>query len=58
MANHFVGQFSGPPVVQQNEHGTIATPGETVHYIVDKNTCKGLTLKYIMIISRSGNRMA
>ena len=43
--NHFVGQFSGPPVVQQNEHGTIATPGETVHYIVDKNTCKGAYFK-------------
>lgn len=43
--DHFTGQYSGPPVVQQVETGTVATPGETVHYIVDKNTCKGAYFK-------------
>lgn len=43
--DHFVGQYSGPPVVQQVEGGTIATPGETVHYIIEKNTCKGAYFK-------------
>lgn len=39
--DHFAGQYSGPPVVRQHENGTTATPGETLHYIVDKKTCKG-----------------
>lgn len=43
--DHFTGQYSGPPVIQQVETGTIATPGETFHYIVDKKTCKGAYFK-------------
>lgn len=43
--NHFVGNFSGPPVIQQHEHGTSMTPGETFHYIIDKKTGKGAYFK-------------
>lgn len=43
--NHFVGNFSGPPVVKQHEHGTTMTPGETYHYIIDKKTGKGAYFK-------------
>lgn len=43
--NHFVGNFSGPPVIQQHERGTSMTPGETFHYIIDKKTGKGAYLK-------------
>lgn len=39
--NHFVGNFSGPPVVEKTEFGTSMTPGETFHYIIDKKTGKG-----------------
>ena len=39
--DHFTGHYSGPPVVQQVEGGSIATPGETYHYIIDKATGKG-----------------
>lgn len=43
--HHFVGNFSGPPVVQQHERGTTMTPGETFHYIIDKKTGKGAYFK-------------
>lgn len=43
--DHFVGNFSGPPVVEQTEHGSLSTPGETFHYIIDKKTGKGAYLK-------------
>lgn len=43
--DHFVGNFSGPPVVRQVETGTVSTPGETFHYIVDKKTGKGSYFK-------------
>lgn len=43
--HHFVGNFSGPPVVEQHEHGTTMTQGETFHYIIDKKTGKGAYLK-------------
>lgn len=43
--NHFVGNFSGPPVIVQFENGTGMTPGETFHYIIDKKTGKGAYLK-------------
>ena len=42
---HFAGNFSGPPVVRQVETGTVATPGETFHYLVDKKTGKGSYFK-------------
>ena len=37
----FRSNTSGPPVVQEMELGTAITPGETVYYIVDKETRKG-----------------
>lgn len=43
--NHFVGNFSGPPVMEKVETGTNFTPGETFHYIVDKKTGKGSYFK-------------
>lgn len=43
--DYFVGNFSGPPVIRQHEHGTIMTPGETFHYIIDKKTGKGAYFK-------------
>lgn len=43
--NHFAGNFSGPSVVRQVETGTVATPGETFHYLVDKKTGKGSYFK-------------
>lgn len=43
--DYFTGHFSGPPVVQQMDNGTISTPGETSNYIIDKNTGKGAYFK-------------
>ena len=43
--DYFTGNYSGPPVVRKTEHGTVSTPGETFHYIVDKATSKGAYLK-------------
>ena len=43
--DYFTGNFSGPPVVRKTDHGTVSTPGETFHYIVDKATGKGAYLK-------------
>ena len=43
--DYFTGNYSGPPVVRKTEHGTVSTPGETFHYIVDKATGKGAFLK-------------
>lgn len=43
--DYFTGNYSGPPVVRKTEHGTVSTPGETFHYIVDKATGKGAYLK-------------
>lgn len=42
---HFTGNTSGPPVIQQMEYGTASTPGETIFYIVDKKTGKGAWFK-------------
>lgn len=43
--DYFTGNFSGPPVVEYVENGTISTPGETSHYIIDKKTGKGAYFK-------------
>lgn len=43
--DYFTGHFSGPPVVEHVENGTISTPGETSHYIIDKKTGKGAYFK-------------
>lgn len=43
--DHFTGQYSGPPVVRQVDGGSVATPGETAHYIIDKKTGKGAYFK-------------
>lgn len=45
LTDYFTGNFSGPPVVRQTEHGSISTPGETFHYIIDKESCKGAYFK-------------
>lgn len=44
-SGYFAGNFSGPPVVQKTDRGTISTPGETFHYIIDKETGKGAYFK-------------
>lgn len=43
--DYFTGDYSGPPVVRKTEHGTISTPGETFHYIINKKSGKGAYLK-------------
>lgn len=43
--DYFVGNFSGPPVIQKHEKGSTYTPGETLHYIIDKKTGKGAYFK-------------
>lgn len=44
-SDYFTGNFSGPPVVQATEYGTVSTPGETFHYIIDKKSGKGAYFK-------------
>lgn len=43
--DHFTGQYSGPPVIQQVDGRDVFVPGETFHYIIDKKTCKGAYFK-------------
>lgn len=41
LPHHFLGYFSAPPVKEEFPCGFGLTNGETFHYIVEKETCKG-----------------